>query len=75
MRTTIDVEDDVLSVARDLAREKRTTLGKVISDLARRTLLSGTTIALENGFPTLPVLREGQVVTMELVNRLRDEIA
>ncbi len=38
MRTTLDVDDDLLSVARALARNEGRSLGRVISDLARAGL-------------------------------------
>lgn len=36
MRTTINIDDDVLDVARDLARFKGCSLGKALSELARK---------------------------------------
>jgi hypothetical protein len=38
MRTTLDIDDDVLAAAIELASGQRTTAGKVISGLARRAL-------------------------------------
>jgi len=40
MRTTLSIEDDVLYAAKSLARRDGRTLGDVISDLARRALLT-----------------------------------
>jgi hypothetical protein len=40
MRTTLDIDDDVLAAAIELACGRKTTAGKVISGLAR-TALSG----------------------------------
>ena len=36
MRTTITIDDDVLEVARAMANHKGCSLGKAISDLARK---------------------------------------
>jgi hypothetical protein len=36
MRTTLDIDDDVLAAAKELASGQRTTAGKVISDLHGR---------------------------------------
>ena len=36
MRTTLDLDDDVLAVARSLARERRMSIGAAVSELARR---------------------------------------
>ncbi len=36
MRTTLDIADDVLFAAREIARHEKKPLGQIISDLARR---------------------------------------
>jgi len=38
MRTTLDIDDEVLTAAKEIARRHRTTAGAVISELARRAL-------------------------------------
>ena len=38
MRTTLQLDDDVLAAARVLARQRRRSVGDVISDLARQAL-------------------------------------
>jgi len=38
MRTTLDIEDDVLQAAKELAQREGGTAGRVISTLARRGL-------------------------------------
>lgn len=79
MRTTLDIEDDVLFAVKDLARQRRKTAGEVISELARRalTLPPASAEAREPeafyGFQPLP--RRGGVVSNELVNRLREDDA
>ena len=73
MRTTLDIDDDVLTAARELASAKKTTAGRVISDLARKALTHPSDFALvkKNGFWVLP--RRGGVVTTELVDRLSED--
>jgi hypothetical protein len=39
MRITIDIEDDILTIIKKLARKKRVGQGKIISDLARETII------------------------------------
>ena len=73
MRTTVDIEDDVLQAARELAENRKSTIGKVLSDLARKGLQSPRLGAVRNGVPLLPSRPEGSAApTMELVNGLRD---
>ncbi len=84
MRTTLQLDDDVLAAARVLARQKRTSLGAVISALARQALVapaesaSGLRARAEgdhrNGVPLLPWKAEGAPVDLEVVNLLRDEL-
>lgn len=84
MRTTLQLDDDVLAAARVLARQKRTNLGAVISELARQALVApaaGGAIGHpsaegehRNGVPLLPWKAEGAPVDLELVNRLRDDL-
>ncbi len=82
MRTTLDIDEDVLSAARDLARTEGKTIGEIISELARQALTTPTIAAggLSEGetralsdWPTFPN-REGPIVTPEMVERIQDEI-
>lgn len=75
MRTTLHVEDDVLLAAKEIARQRGATVGKVLSDLARQALIRGAAGATRHGLPLFPVRPDAGVVTLELVNRLRDETA
>ena len=73
MRTTLDLDDDVLRAAREIARQRGLSMGKVLSDLARRALTQQPTSTARHGAPPFPIQREAGVVTLELVNQLRDE--
>jgi hypothetical protein len=80
MRTTLDIDDDVLEAAKELARSQRKTAGQVLSALARRALMQGERsrpgqgpggAVLKDGWYTLP--SRGGIVTSELIERLLDE--
>jgi hypothetical protein len=75
VRTTLDVDDDVLQAAKELADVYRTTAGKILSDLARKGLSpSGPEVRIRNGVPLLPRQPPGTPkMTMKRVNELRDE--
>lgn len=75
VRTTIDIADDVLQAARELAELRGETLGAQISALARKGLAAPAVAATtRNGVPLLPGRSEGAPKpTMKLVNALRDE--
>jgi len=78
MRTTLDIDDQVLNAAKEIAPRQRKTAGAVISELARRAL---TQPLPEQQAPLFepqpfcgfrPLASEGRVVTDDLVERLRD---
>ena len=80
MRTTLDIKDDVLFAAKEVARRERRTIGDVVSTWARSALLptpqpTGAVSAEQTlarfGIPPLP--HRGGVVTNEMINRNRDE--
>jgi hypothetical protein len=81
MRTTLDIDEDVLAAARELARADGRTMGEVISDLARRALIQPAPTGMSEAqadfeddlFPRFPK-RGGPPVTNELIRRIQDEI-
>ncbi len=73
MRTTVDIEDDVLLATKELARQQGVSMGKVLSNLARQALTRSVPMDTRDGVSLFPISRESGVVTLELVNRLRDE--
>ena len=76
MRTTLDIEDDILFAAKDLARREKKSLGQAISDLARRGLLGDDAPSAREpkavyGFRPFP--QDGRIVSNELINKLRED--
>jgi hypothetical protein len=74
MRTTLDLDEDILQAAKELAAARGTTAGKVLSELARKALASPRAGRVRNGVPLLPRRPAGAPrPTMKLVNDLRDD--
>jgi hypothetical protein len=74
MRTTLDLDDDVLQAAREIADRRGTTAGRVVSDLVRAALRPSRPVRVRNGIPLMPPLRaDAPPVTAKLVNQLRDD--
>jgi hypothetical protein len=73
MRTTLAIDDDVLAAAKALARQRNRSVGQVVSELARNSLRPPAPSAERNGVPLLPVRRPDAIVTLDIVNALRDE--
>ena len=73
VRTTLDIDDDVLLAVKTLSRQRRVPAGRLLSELARKSLTTGTRGSARNGVPLFPVRSGGGLVTMDLVKRLQDE--
>ncbi len=74
VRTTLDVDDDVLHAAKEIAANRGTTAGRVLSDLARQALEPKQARRVRNGVPLMPRRPKGSPrPSLEQVNRLRDE--
>lgn len=74
MRTTLDIADDILQVVKEIAVNRGTTAGRVLSDLARQALEPAEPAGFRNGVPLLPRRPAGaRKPTMDLVNSLRDD--
>jgi len=73
MRTTLAIDDDVLTAAKAIAKQKNRTVGEVVSELARAALRPAASGGARNGVPLLPARKPGVPVTPDIVNALRDE--
>ncbi len=80
MRTTLDIDEDVLAAAKELARRQRMSTGRMVSRLLRQGLTGqgmpvsfsdqrNSSIPPATGFHPFPA---GRVVTDDEVNALRE---
>lgn len=80
MRTTLDLDDDVLDAARELARQSGQSAGRVISRLVRERLAAGGAALptpgqpepLRNAAGFRPLAARGVIVGNDAVDRLRE---
>ncbi len=72
MRTTLEIDDDVVAAARELADGQRRSLGSVISELARRGLTPAQ-VEVDGEFPVIRVPAGTAPITPEMVRRALDE--
>jgi len=72
MRTTLDIDNDVLLAAKELAARQNSSAGKVLSQLARQALTQtiDAQSKTRNGFELFP--SGGKIVTVELIEQLED---
>jgi hypothetical protein len=88
MRTTLDIADDVLFAAKELAQREKKSLGQIISELARRAFAQPSTMNMPPdskeiaaaplvseriaSYGIRPLPARGGIVSNEMINRLRD---
>ena len=71
MRTTVDLDEDILQVAKHLAQERDESLGRVLSGLVRQGLQPAHKTAIRQGvIPTLPRKPGAKPVTAQMVKEL-----
>lgn len=88
MRTTLDIADDVLFAAKELAQREKKSLGQIMSELARRAFAQSASSDVSSASPGIaavphvserlasygirPLPARGEIVSNELIDRLRD---
>jgi hypothetical protein len=72
MRTTLDIDDDVVHAARELAADARRSLGSVISELARRGL-TPSQVETDGDLPVIRVPAGTPPITRQMVRRALEE--
>lgn len=81
MRTTLDIDDDVLQAAKERARRENKTAGEVVSELLRQALTAPSSAAPsavrepKAVYGLKPFARRGGIVTNELIDQLRTDDA
>jgi hypothetical protein len=75
VRTTLNIEDDVLETVKAMAARDRKPLGEVVSGMLRRAIEPSTSASrkMRNGIPLFPVSAQARVVTPEAVKELLDD--
>lgn len=75
MRTTLDIDDDVLLAVKEIAVVNRVPAGKVLSRLARKGLeRQQPKSTVRNGVPLLPPRPPGSpVLTLDLLKQLSED--
>ena len=87
MRTTLELDEDILAAAKSLAKAGQTTAGRIISDTMRRAIQLGLadpsqtipakTLAMapQAVYGFVPLTSSGQqIVTSDMVRAIRDDI-
>ena len=73
MRTTLDIDDRILEIARALSREQGRSLGSIVSELARRGLAERHWTSAQMGLPKFDVRPDARPITLEMVREAMAE--
>jgi hypothetical protein len=77
MRTTLSIDDDILVATKSLAHARSESLGRVISDLVRRSINATPRVGKrrEKGkrFPVFRVSPDAHPISIEDVRKFEDE--
>lgn len=76
MRTTLDIDDDVLLAVKELSRRRKQSSGEILSELARKALTTSNDQVAEAvtpyGFPLIPK-KSDAIVTVDHIRQLQEE--
>ena len=73
-RTTLQLEDDAMKVAKAHAQRHRLTLGQAVSDLVRKAAERPLVTHERSGLRVLRLDRGSPIVTAARVDQLRDDL-
>ena len=72
MRTTLNIDDDLLGAAKAMARAKAVSVGEIVSELIRKGLAQRRHENERNGLPLFTVHEEAHPITINEVKKLED---
>jgi hypothetical protein len=73
VRTTVDIDDDVLQAARAIAARERISIGRAISTIAREALRRPLTITTVGRLPVFAIPADAVAITSEMVRAGMDD--
>jgi hypothetical protein len=73
MRTTLNLDDDLLRVLRSMAEEEQRSIGEVVTDLVRKALAPAPATLDEGGFPIFDVSDAAPPLTLDRVRRALED--
>ena len=72
VRTTLEIEDDLVQVGRQISQQRGMTMGQAISQLVRKAIEPKNAPRVRNGVLLFDPKPGARIPGMALVNRLRD---
>lgn len=74
MRTTLNLDDDLLRAVRSLARERGQSLGEVVTTLLRQALRPPVELGYEHDVPVFQVKEGAPPLTPEMVESALEDL-
>jgi hypothetical protein len=73
VRTTLDLDEDVLLAVKERARREQRSAGQVLSELARQALTGGSATPRRGRYGFHPLPHRGRAVTNSAIDQLRED--
>ena len=73
MRTTLELDDDLVTTVKRLASQQGLTIGQLISELARQSLAARAPLKERNGVLLFVPKAGAAKPDLRIVNKLRDD--
>ena len=73
MRTTLDIDDDVLQAVKEIGEMRKKTAGQILSELARKGLCPTRDYTVRNGVPVIHRAPGTPLITTADVKRLQED--
>ncbi len=74
MRTTVDLDEDVLQAVKEFAELRNITAGQALSKLVRKALEPKQKSGVRNGVPLLPYVPGRPILTVAKVNEMLNDV-
>ena len=73
VRTTLDIDDDVLQAVKEIGEMRKKTAGQVLSELARKAISPPRAYDVRNGVPIIHRAPGAPLITNADVKRMQED--
>lgn len=72
MRTTVNLDEKIYRIIRQLAEQNHSSMGKIISDMDKKAISSEKMEYLDSSFPFFQVSENAPVLTLDDIKKNED---
>lgn len=75
MRTTLNIDDDIMAIVRSLSKDREQSVGRVVSDLLRKALRpsKALSVAGDDDLPAFHVSDHAPIISKNRASELLDD--